>query len=42
MKTLKEKYYIETEKKNKVTVEKINPNELNEIWSRLKELNNSF
>ena len=42
MNNLDNKYRIETDKKNKVTIEKVSPNEINEIWSRLQDLNKTF
>jgi restriction endonuclease len=38
----KNTYNIRTEKKNKIVIEEINPDELNEIWDKLKELNQTL
>jgi restriction endonuclease len=35
-------YKIKTEKKNKIVVEEVNPNELKEIWEKLHELNKAL
>ena len=35
-------YNLKTDKKNRVIVEEINPNELKEIWDKLAELNQIF
>ena len=35
-------YKIKTEKRNKIVVEEINPNELKEIWKKLKKLNKTL
>lgn len=35
-------YNIKTEKRNKIVVEEINPNELKEIWEKLTELNKTL
>ena len=35
-------YKIKTEKRNKIVVEEINPNELKEIWDKLNELNKTL
>jgi len=35
-------YNLKTEKKNRVVVEEINPNELKELWEKLKELNKAL
>ena len=32
-------YKIKTEKRNKIVVEEVNPNELKEIWKKLNKLN---
>lgn len=39
---IKNIYNIKTEKKNRIVVEEVNPNELKEIWEKLTEINNSF
>jgi len=39
---VKNVYKIKTEKKNKIVVEEINPNELKEIWEKLNELNKTL
>lgn len=35
-------YKIKTEKRNKIVVEEVNPNELKEIWKKLKKLNKTL
>ena len=35
-------YKIKTEKRNKIVVEEINPNDLKEIWKKLKKLNKTL
>ena len=35
-------YNIKTEKKNRIIVEEVNPNELKEIWDKLTDLNKSL
>ncbi len=35
-------YKIKTEKRNKIVVEEINPNELKEIWKKLNKLNKTL
>ncbi len=35
-------YDVKTDKRNRIVIEEINPNELNEIWKSLPELNKSF
>jgi hypothetical protein len=42
METGKQKYYVKTDKKNRIVVEEINPNELAEIWKKLSEINKSL
>ncbi len=39
---VKNTYKIRTEKKNKIIIEEIDPDELKEIWEKLKELNNTL
>lgn len=39
---VKNVYNIKTEKRNKIVVEEINPNELKEIWEKLTELNKTL
>lgn len=41
-KKVKNTYNIKTEKRNKIVVEEINPNELKEIWDKLNELNKTL
>ena len=38
----KNSYKIRTEKKNKIVIEEIDPDELKEIWDKLKELNQTL
>jgi hypothetical protein len=38
----KNTYKIRTEKKNKITIEEIDPEELKKIWEKLKELNQTL
>lgn len=38
----KNTYKIRTEKKNKITIEEIDPDELKKIWEKLKELNQAL
>ena len=42
MSKTKKTYKIKTEKKNKIIVEEINPNELNEIWEKLSDINKNI
>ena len=42
MNKTKKTYKIKTEKKNKIIVEEINPNELNEIWEKLSDINRNI
>ena len=35
-------YKIKTEKRNKIVIEEINPNELKEIWKKLRKLNETL
>jgi hypothetical protein len=35
-------YKIKTEKRNKIVVEEVNPNELKEIWKKLNKLNKTL
>jgi len=42
MSKTKKTYKIKTEKKNNIIVEEINPNELNEIWGKLSDINKSI
>ncbi len=35
-------YNIKTEKRNKIVVEEINPNEIKEIWDKLSDLNQTL
>jgi hypothetical protein len=42
MSKTKKTYKIKTDKKNKIIVEEINPNELKEIWEKLKDINKSI
>lgn len=35
-------YNIKTEKRNRIIVEEIHPNELKEIWDKLTELNKTL
>ncbi len=35
-------YKIKTEKRNKIVVEEVNPNELKEIWKKLNKLNETL
>ena len=39
---VKNSYKIKTEKKNKIVVEEINPNELKEIWEKLGDIYNNI
>jgi len=38
----KNTYHIKTEKRNKIVVEEVNPNELKEIWDKLNKLNQTL
>ena len=38
MSKTKKTYKIKTNKKNKIIVEEINPNELKEIWEKLSDI----
>jgi len=38
----KNSYKIRTEKKNKIVIEEIDPDELKKIWDKLKELNQTL
>ncbi len=42
MRKTKKTYKIKTDKKNKIIVEEINPNELKEIWEKLSDINKSI
>lgn len=33
---------VKTEKKNRIIVEEVNPNEIKEIWERLSDLNDTL
>ena len=39
---IKNVYSLKTEKKNRIVVEEVQPNELKEIWDKLTELNKSL
>jgi hypothetical protein len=39
---LKQKHNLKTEKRNRIIIEEVNPNELAEIWKRLSDLNKAF
>ncbi len=39
---VKNVYSLKTDKKNRIVVEEIQPNELKEIWDKLTELNKSL
>ena len=38
----KNKQNLKTEKRNRIIIEEVNPNELAEIWKRLSDLNKAF
>ncbi len=38
----KQKQNLKTEKKNRIIIEEVNPNELADIWKRLSDLNKAF
>lgn len=38
----KQKQNLKTEKRNRIIIEEVNPNELAEIWKRLSDLNKAF
>ena len=42
MKSVKHQHSLKTDKKNRVIIEEVNPNELAEIWKRLSDLNKAF
>ena len=42
MNKTKKLYNIKTEKRNKIVVEEINPNEMREIWDKLSDLNQTL
>ncbi len=42
MRKTKNTYKIKTGKKNKVIVEKVNLDELNEVWEKLSEIDQSL
>jgi len=42
LKSLKQKHSLKTEKKNRIIIEEVNPNELAEIWKKLSDLNKAF
>ena len=42
MKSVKQKHSLKTDKKNRVIIEDVNPNELAEIWKRLSDLSKAF
>jgi hypothetical protein len=42
LKTIKQKHSIKTEKKNRIIIEEVNPNELAELWKKLSDLNKAF
>ena len=42
MRKTKNTYKIKTGKKNKVVVEKVNPDELNKIWDKLSEIDHNL
>ena len=42
MNKVKNIYNIKTEKRNRIIVEEVNPNELKEIWERLNEINKTI
>ena len=38
----KHKQNLKTEKRNRIIIEEVNPNELADIWKRLSDLNKAF
>lgn len=42
MEKSKVRQYVKTEKRNKIFIEEINPQELSEVWNKLKELNETI
>ena len=42
MKSIKQRHNVKTEKKNRVIVEEVNPNELAEIWQKLGNISKLF
>lgn len=38
----KNKQNLKTEKRNRIIIEEVNPNELADIWKRLSDLNKAF
>jgi hypothetical protein len=42
LKTIKQKHSLKTEKKNRIIIEEVIPNELAEIWMKLSDLNKAF
>ena len=42
MRKTKNIYKIKTGKKNKVVVEKVNPDELNKIWDKLSDIDQNL
>ena len=42
MKSVKQQHSLKTDKRNRVIIEEVNPNELAEIWKRLSDLSKVF
>lgn len=42
MKSIKQKHNLKTDKKNRVIIEEVNPNELAEIWKKLGDISKAF
>ena len=42
MDKIKVRHNVKTEKRNKIFIEEINPQELSEVWNKLKELNDTI
>jgi restriction endonuclease len=42
LKTFKQRHNLKTEKKNRIIIEEVNPNELAELWKKLSDLNKAF
>ena len=42
LKTIKQRHNLKTEKKNRIIIEEVNPNELAELWKKLSDLNKAF
>jgi hypothetical protein len=42
LKTFKQRHNLKTEKKNRIIIEEVNPNELAELWKKLSDLNKTF